>query len=256
MSFKELLAALESKDFDKAKDIATSLETDFNANVSEINKLEGKATEAIQTRDKSKARIRELATTLNLDVEDLTSEKIKEILESSNKGGNSNEDIAALETKYKTQIDDLSKKFENTENEYKTKLADADKRYNDTLIDRELLKQGVGANVVNEKALSVITEMLKENAVIEDGNIIYRDKDGLNIRNDKGQPLTIAGKLEALQADESNAFLFKSTTQQGGGSQSSSNASQGGQKMSMSDAMNMSTEDYNKFISGGGQITE
>jgi hypothetical protein len=204
MSFKKLLETLSEGNTEAAVEIAKSLETDFNANVQEIDKLESKASEAISGRDKLKSKLRELSEAAGVD--DLTADAIKEI--KSKRGGDSE-----IEAKYKEQLDNAAKTIEELEGNYKSKLQDADSRYQSVLIDKELTK--LGANVgLADGAIDDVVSHLKANATIDGEQIVYM-RDGVQERGANGRPLTISEKLTALK--ESKPFYFKADVQGGSG---------------------------------------
>ena len=95
-------------------------------------------------------------------------------------------------------------------NDYKAK-------FTDKLIEVEIAKLGAGNDVVNDRALQLVIESLKDGATIDNGNIVYRDANGTTIRNGSGQPLSISEKMAQFKADVNNSFLFKKTTNGGGG---------------------------------------
>lgn len=244
MSFKKLIAALEAGEIDTAKDLATSLEGDFNANVQEIEKLESKASEAITGRDKVKAKLRELAEKAGVD--ELTPEAIDGLLK---KKGTDSE----IEAKYKTEMDKLAKKIEEITADYDSKLGDANSRLQDTMIDKELFKLGVSANAADDLALEDIVRHLKGNVTIEDGALVYKNADGVQERNDKGRPLTLSDKLVELQ--EKRSYLFKATGQ-GGSGETHRTGGKTAQAITRSSFDAMDAPSKATFIKDGGKVTE
>ena len=206
MSFKQLLTAISAGETENATELAKSIEKDFNANVEEIDKLETKASEAISTRDKMKSKLRALAERAGVD--ELTADAIDDI--KSKRGGN-----VELEAKHQAELDKSAKRIEEIEADNKLDLAKSESRYKDAVIDTELLKIGASANAVNESALEDIVRHLKENAAIEDGDVVYKIGEGVNERNDKGRPLTLQDKLEGLKLTRS--YLFRGQVQNGSG---------------------------------------
>jgi hypothetical protein len=121
----------------------------------------------------------------------------------------------------KAEIANLQKLLETTQNEYSQKLTQSEAMFKDKLIEVEIAKLGAGNDVVNDRALKLVIDSLKDGATIDSGEIVYRDASGAIIRNATGRPLTIAEKMAQFKADTSNSFLFKATSNGGGGSQNS-----------------------------------
>lgn len=243
MSFKKLLDAIEAGETGVAKELATSIEADFNANVKEIDKLETKASEAISGRDKVKAKMRELSEGLGVD--ELTVDGLKALTKSK---GNDSE----VEAKYKVQLDDLSKKLADMESDYNGKLTEAQSRYQDAVIDKELLKLGASANVA-DGAIEDVVNYLKANVAIEDGNIVYK-ADGVPERNSNGRPTSLSDKMEQLR--ETRSYLFKANTQQGSGEPHRPAGGGNAKTINRSSFDGMEPQAQASFVKGGGTVTE
>lgn len=206
MSFKLLLTAIAEGKTEDATKLAAGLEGDFEANVSEITKLEQKASEAIDTRDKTKSKLRKLAEAAGVD--ELTVESIGEL--KSKRG-----DDSEIEKALKGQITDLEGKIESLDTDYKGQLSTKESVINDMTIDRELSKMGVGKDAINDEAKGDIIKQLKNGVSIEEGKVVYKDESGNPIRNDKGRPITVEDQLESLKG--SKAYLFKAQGKGGSG---------------------------------------
>lgn len=206
MDFDKLIASLEAGNVDEAKTIAGQLKPQFETTVSELRGFEGKFNEAVQTRDKAKTRIRELSDVLGIGVDDLSADKVKELL----KSGKNDETL-------KAEIANLQKLITDKDNEYTTKLSESDNRFKNKLIEMEIAKIGASSDVVNDKALEILIEAVKNGATLEDGNIVYKDANGATLRNSAGRPLSIAERMAEFKADVNNSFLFKATSNGGGG---------------------------------------
>jgi len=206
MSFKLLLTAIEAGDAEKATELAKGLEGNFNDNVQEIGKLETKATEAINGRDKVKSTLRSLAEAAGVD--SLTIDSLKEL--TSKRG-----DDSEIEAKYKGQLDDMATKFQAQETDYKDQLSKSGALYNNAIIDNELFKMGVSANAVSDASLEDIVKHMKNGAVIEDGKVVYVDSEGIAKRGENGRPLTLQDNIESLKNER--AYLFKPQNKGGSG---------------------------------------
>ena len=217
MDFNTLLASLEAGDTEKATEIAKALKPKFEQTVKDLKDYEEKSSGAIETRDKAKAKLKEVAKALGLDKDDLSADKIKALV----KSGKNDEE-------YKVEIANLTELLEKKETEYKSSLEEKDQRFSDQLVEVEIAKLGLTSDVVDDKRfLSIVTDHLKDGAVIEDGKVIYKNSDG-TVRDDSGRPVSVAERMEAFKADTENANLFNSTINGGGGAQG--NGATGGKK--------------------------
>jgi hypothetical protein len=234
MSFKKLLETIG--DNEAAVEIAKGLEADFNANIAEIGKLETKASEAIETRDAVRAKVKELT-----GADELTAETIA-LLKAKN---------PKSDEKLQAEIERLAKQLETATSEYEGKLGDADARYQSAIIDRELTKLGAGTGVI-DGALEDVVHYLKAGATIDGENIVYM-RDGVQERGANGRPMTISDKLEALR--ESKPFYFKAQGQGGSGTQHRGTGGSG-KTMSRANFEGLGAVERAQFMKDGGSLTE
>lgn len=209
MDFTQLIANLKAGDTEKALEIAEALAPEYEKTVSDLSSYESKFTDAVGTRDKAKAKVRAIVEALGLSEDEATPEKVKEVLKASR-----NDDA------HKADIENLQKLIEQKDEEYAKALAEKDAQFSDKMLEIEIAKLGLTADVVNDKALTMVIDSLKAGAVLENGEIVYKDGDAI-ARNSAGRPITVAEKMEQFKADASNAFLFKATAEGGGGSKGS-----------------------------------
>lgn len=209
MDFEKLLSELEAGNVDQVKQQLTAFKPTFEATVSELKAYEGKFAEAVTTRDKAKGRLKELSESIGIGLDELSWDKVKELL-SSKKGDDAS----------KAEIENLTKLLSAKEGEFNQRLQEAESKYSNTLIEGEIAKLGSTFDVVNDKAMSLVIQALKDGATIEEGAVVYRNQDGTIIRNNSGRPLTVSERMAEFKADTANAFLFKATNNGGGGSAS------------------------------------
>ena len=236
MDFENVLQSLADGKTDVVKDAIMAFKPQFEKTVGDLKAYEGKFNEAVQTRDKAKGKLKEISGVFGVDSEELTTDKLKELIKTA-KGDDAS----------KAEIANLQKMLSDKEAEYGDKLSQSEARFRDKIIEVEIAKLGAGNDVVNDKALKLIIESLKEGATIDNGDIVYRDANGATVRNGSGQPLSIAEKMAQFKADVSNSFLFKATASGGGGSQSN-NGGAGSKKRS-----EMSHAEKGKFIQEHGE---
>ena len=206
MDFDKVTALLDEGKIDDVKSVLNEFRPQFEKTVGDLKSFEGKFNEAVQTRDKAKSKLKDISGLFGVDSEELTTDKLKELLKTA-KGDDAS----------KAEIENLTKLIAQKENEYTSSLNDYKAKFTDKLIEVEIAKLGAGNDVANDKALQIVIESLKDGATIENGYIVYRDANGTTIRNGSGQPLSIAEKMAQFKSDISNSFLFKKTTNGGGG---------------------------------------
>lgn len=205
MDFNTLLTSLEAGDTEKATEIAKALKPEFEQTVKDLKDYEEKFSGSITSRDKAKAKLREVAEALGLSEDNLSTDTVKELIKVGKDGD-----------KYKADIDNLTELIANNEAQYKSSLEEKDKAFSTMLVKVEIAKLGLNSDVVNDKALDMVMSHLQEGATIEDGVVVYKDGDA-TIRNGAGRPIGVAERMEQFKADESNSFLFKPTIDGGGG---------------------------------------
>lgn len=207
MDFTTLIQQLEAGNTDEALQTAKALKPKFDKTVQDLNNAETKFTDAVTSRDKAKTKYKSLTDALGLSDEDATPEAVKDLI---NKG--------KTDETLKAEVDDLKRLLKENEDNHGQALAEKDKAFTDKLLEMDISKVGLTANVVNDKALEMVVGSLKSGATLENGEIVYKDQNGVIVKDATGQPITVGQKLEQFKADESNAFLFKATTNGGGGS--------------------------------------
>jgi hypothetical protein len=140
--------------------------------------LEAEAKKAFAKRDEVKQKARELEQKLE------------------------QKEIPDINEQIKTLAKDKAK-LEEDFNNYK---------YN-TALERAL--NSVDIPAATPKTKDLVLEMLKENATIENGNVVYKDNE-VTLYNDKGEPLGIKDKLQNLIDDDNLKPLFNSVKSGGG----------------------------------------
>lgn len=207
MDFSKILALLAEGKIDEAIALLKAGETDYQKTVDDLKDYEGKFNDAKDSRDKMKANVKAIAEALGLSEDEATPEKVKEALKTNRKSDDSS----------KEEIEKLERIIEDLNTNHATALAEKDKKFTDILIEKEIAKHGAGVDVVNEKALNLLVSSLKEGASLnEAGEVVYLDGN-TTARNANGRPTTVKERIDEFKADDSNAFLFKSTNQGGGG---------------------------------------
>lgn len=230
MDFDNIISLLDEGKVDEVKTAITQFKPQFEKTVSDLTAYEGRFNEAVQTRDKAKGKLKEISSVFGVEADELTPDKLKEMIKTA-KGDDAS----------KAEIANLQKLLESTQNEYNQKLTQSEAMFKDKLIEVEIAKLGVGKNLIDDKdAVDFALGYLKKGATLDDnGEIVYRDENGLVMRNPStGRPLSIGEKIERLRSEKT--FLFKATSNGGGGSQHSSGG--GGidiSKMTPSEMMRM-----------------
>lgn len=237
MDFEKVVSLLDEGKIDDVKNVLNEFKPQFQKTVDDLKAYEGKFNEAVQTRDKAKERIKSISNGLGVEADDLTIDQIKEVFK------------LKADDYSKAEIANLQKLLADKEAEYSDKLTQSESRFRDKLIEVEIAKLGAGNDVVNDRALQLVIESLKDGATIDNGNIVYRDANGTTIRNSNtGQPLSIAEKMAQFKADVNNSFLFKATSNGGGGTPTGGNGGNGSKKRS-----EMSHAEKGKYIKEHGE---
>lgn len=244
MDFEKLISLIDAGEQDKAKEYVNTIKTQFSNNLTELQAYESKFNEAKDGRDKTKAKLKEIVDALGIDPESATADAVKELL----KKGKSDDTS-------KAEIDNLAKMLKAKDDELISVKTNYESQLRDKIIENEIAKISLDSDVVNDRALKLVIDSLKDGALIEDGHIVYRNKESNTImRDSSGNPLSIAAKMNEFKSDPNNAFLFKATTQQGGGTQQSSSG--GVKKMQRERFEQLPASEQMGFIKDGGEVIQ
>jgi len=211
MSFEQLFTQIESKDFDGAKATATALQGNFTETAKNLQTMEGRFNESVTKREKYKSSLSTVADALGMGVDDMTADSISELIK---KGKN--------DDTYTAEIKSLKDKIDEMNTNYTGQLDEANQKFTSKMIENEIAKVGLTSNVVNDRALGTVVDSLKSGASInENGVVVYLDENKATKLGTTGKPLTVADRMASFQGDTDNAYLFKPTSDGGGGARPS-----------------------------------
>ncbi len=159
--------------------------------IKKINYLETEAQKAYDKRDKSNHALKELKET-----------KVETDTQEFNNIKHQLEDMV-------TQRDTAQTDFNN----YKS----------DRLIQDEIQKIGISADAANPETFAILTELLKKDIKIEEGEIFYKNPDGTT-QYAEGKAVNVNSRLDSIKNNTAYSGLFKPQVSNGSGSK----ASQGG----------------------------
>lgn len=185
-----------------------TLEDNNNVLKKEISKLEAMNLDIKESRDKVKSVNKIFKTKLGIsDDEEITEEVINTKFKTNSTDNTSKNEITNLENILK----EMKQKYEQELNNTKNEIFGRD-------IQLELLKNGTKIKAASKVAMDLIMENLKKDATIEDGKIIYKNKDGEVLRKD-GIPVSIDDRISELKQNEDYSCFFISEAQSGSGMQ-------------------------------------
>lgn len=226
MTLEELLKLLPEDKHDEAKEFIQSnyidkIETLTNE-ITELEKksgddLQGKLDEAIKKRDKVKAQLSIVREKLGLPADQkITADLIKEYLENS---GKSESEKDAIITRLKTDIESLEQTIKNLKDEKEQVEQKVQQIKSETkfmqVFNRDMPEFEPANN--SSKARNDVIALLREDAVLEDDKIVYKNSDGSYIRI-AGEKMNMSMKLAEIQANPEYDYLFKTKASGGSGS--------------------------------------
>lgn len=182
----------------EALKLIDTIEGNSSENVQKINDLESKVAAVTETRDRYKSGNALVKSILGVDT--VNEDTIKEAIKSL-KGGKQDDTS-------KAELEKLQDLLKAAENEKSTLKSEYEGKLNTMALDNALANAGVGAKVANEAMYKVVTGLVREGAVFEDGKIVYKAEDGTTVYGNDKTPLTLSGKIEQLKSDPSYAGLF------------------------------------------------
>jgi len=186
-----------------------------DATNSTFTDFEAQKDEAIESRDKAKAKLKlsndklsEIQTNLSLE-DDFTLEDIQSKIK---KVDNSDE----IEAKYKGDIEQLRTALSDKENE----MLDLSTKFDDTMFTNAISQSGIMNGYVSDTmARNNIIAMYKENTVFEDGNIYAKDTATGKVATDltTGAKLGLDSVMEHINSGLDSMYLTTDIKANGGG---------------------------------------
>lgn len=215
---------------DELVNAVNGIKESYKANVDRVSFLERDLQKSVEKRESIKNLIR-----TKLGVEDITEESIDAVL--SKKGSNGEtEQLSKIIESLKMEKDDISNKFNSTVNSYK--------------LEKQLASLGAFEDTENSKAYDIVlSEINKTASFDENGNVVFKDKEGLTLRNSDGSPVTLGDMYNKIRESNEFSFLFKTRrSKQGSGATTGKANGVSGLKRSQ-----MSHAEKGKFIAEFGQ---
>jgi hypothetical protein len=207
----------------------------MSANLDRIGYLEKELQGTISKRDRQAELVK-----AKLGLEELTEDALEKALQSKAKQGTP--EFEAEKSKLEQMIaalqeekTGLSSKYEQTVNMGK--------------IERSLNELGAAKDANGQKAYDILLAEVTQNAVFDNGNLVFKANDGTTVRNTDGTPMTLADKYNQLKESEGFKFLFVETKPKSG---SGTQGTKGGSTQTLSRG-SMTNADKAKFITEHGQ---
>ena len=171
-----------------------SVKESYRTNVERLSFLEKDIKKAVEKRDEQSQLVKN-----KLGIKELSEEALEEAL-SKLKGNSSNDgEIKNLTT----MVEMLKTEKEAIEASYKSKI-------NSYKIERALSDLGAREEAEGKKAYDIILNEISDGIEFdENGNIVFKAKDGTTVRNTDGSPISLADKYNQLKDSDELSFLFK-----------------------------------------------
>ena len=238
MDFDKVTALLDEGKIDDVKTALNEFKPQFEKTVGDLKAYEGKFNEAVQTRDKAKGKLKEISGVFGIDSDELTTDKLKELIKT-----------AKADDASKAEIENLTKLIAQKENEFSEKIANQEARFKEKIIETEIAKSGLLSVIGDDKeTIEIAMGLVKKGSILDEkGAVSFLGEDGLIQRNGTGQPLTISDRVNEFLNSGIGRRLRNATSNGGGGSQSSNGGSGSKNRSSMTHA------EKGKFIQEHGE---
>jgi len=224
----------------------TAVEEAVKQNVETINTLERKVADISETRDKYKAGNSLVKSVLGVDAvnEDTLKEAIKTL-----KDGKS-DDMSMAEIKnLKDLLAKATDEKQSITSQYESKLQNM-------ALDNAIFNAGLGANVANEEMYNIVAGIVRNGAVFDNGEVVYKNADGSTVYGSDNKPLTIKSKIEQIKSDANYAGLFKPDTASGSGTSPRQGDNKSRETISRSNFESKTPIEKSEFIKNGGTIKD
>ena len=224
MNLDELLALIAEEHREKVKAFFTGLSDKIDSLSNEITELEkkadnpdlqGKLDDAIAKRDAAKSQLKIVRDALGLPAEkEVTSELVADHMKDASKGD------AEKDKRIRTLEADITSLEQSVET-LKTEKAEVEQERDQVSEETKFIKV-FSESMPDFKAASPVARvdierLLRVDAVLEDGQILYKGKDGSYVRV-KGEKVDMKAKLAEIQDNPDYGYLFESKASGGSGS--------------------------------------
>jgi len=223
LTLEELLKLVSEENQESVKAFFTEQAnkiTSLSDEITELEKkgdkteLQGKLDDAIAKRDAAKAQLTVVRDTLGLPADkEVTKDLVTEHLDDTSKGdAEKDNQIKAL----KADIVSLEESVDNLKSEKATVESERDAVSEETKFIKVFSESMPSFKPVSAHARKTIEKLMRENAVLEDGAIVYKENDSY-IRV-AGEKVDMKARLAEIEADEDYTYLFESKASGGSGS--------------------------------------
>jgi hypothetical protein len=197
---KELLEKLKAANIDSTE--LQGFISKYQAMEQEVSQSDSKLSALTNELKNTKGKINSIYKRIGVDKDEDLDNKLKSL--NNNNNNNNSKEIKNLEN----LIREKEKELQTQKASYESALFDKD-------LNLELYKRSAALNTINKEAHSIVIQKIKEGAVLENGQIVYKNEDGTFIRKN-GLPLSIDDKITELKTGDMS-FLFKNDSKNGSG---------------------------------------
>jgi hypothetical protein len=197
---KELLEKLKAANIDSTE--LQGFITKYQAMEQEVSQSDSKLSALTNELKSTKGKINSIYKRIGVDKDEDLDIKLKNL--NNNNNNNNSKEIKNLEN----LIREKEKELQTQKASYESALFDKD-------LNLELYKRSAALDTINKEAHSIVIQKIKEGAVLENGQIVYKNEDGTFIRKN-GLPLSIDDKITELKTGDMS-FLFKNDSKNGSG---------------------------------------
>lgn len=176
----------------------------------EIVKLQGINLDIIKSRDEFKAKVKEVGTALNIDI---NTESVTEAIDAikSKTGVKETEALAVKEKEIealKTEVQSLTQNIESTKSQSQEQILKV-------VLERDLAMV-LPAHKAHEDMTKYIVKDIESKAHFENGKVVFKNEDGTTIRID-GADATIDDMVLQQKIADKNSRFFDNSVQDSGG---------------------------------------
>lgn len=197
---KELLEKLKAANIDSTE--LQGFISKYQAMEQEVSQSDSKLSALTNELKSTRGKINSIYKRIGIEKDEDLNDRLKNL--NNNNNNNASKEIKNLER----IIQEKDKELQTQKVSYESALFDKD-------LNLELYKRSAALNTINKEAHSIVIQKIKEGAVLENGQIVYKNEDGTFIRKN-GLPLSIDDKITELKTGDMS-FLFKNDSKNGSG---------------------------------------
>ena len=170
----------------------------YRSNLDRLQFLEKDMQKAVEKRDNLKVLVKN-----KLGLDELSEEALDRYISSKSSNDGEIKNLTSMIEALKNEKESVASKLSEVESGYR--------------FEKALASVGALDETENSKAYEIVLSEIRKNAVFDsNGQITFKDNDGITVRNADGSPMTLSDRYNKLKESSDFSFLFKARRSKSG----------------------------------------